>query len=65
MPSNAGDIGLKVKATVGYQKITVAMTEEMFKRLDEERKLRMIATVPEVVRSIIGEYFKTKEPVVK
>ncbi len=42
-------------------KITVAMTEEMMKALDAERKVRKIATVPEVVRIIVSEYFKAKE----
>jgi Ribbon-helix-helix protein, copG family len=42
-------------------KITVAMTEEMLKGLEEERKVRRIATVPEVVRIIVSEYFKGKD----
>ncbi len=41
-------------------KITVAMTEEMLEGLEEERKARRIATVPEVVRIIVSEYFKAK-----
>lgn len=41
-------------------KITVAMTEDMMKGLEEERKVRRIATIPEVVRIIVSEYFKTK-----
>jgi hypothetical protein len=41
-------------------KITVAMTEEMLQALEEERKVRKIATVPEVVRIIVSDYFKTK-----
>jgi hypothetical protein len=41
-------------------KITVAMTEEMLTALEDERKVRKIATVPEVVRIIVSEYFKTK-----
>ncbi len=44
----------------GTQKITVAMTDEMVKGLEEERKVRRINTVPEVVRIIVSEYFKTK-----
>ena len=45
----------------GTQKITVAMTDEMVKGLDEERKARRINTVPEVVRIIVSEYFKVRE----
>jgi Arc/MetJ-type ribon-helix-helix transcriptional regulator len=45
---------------MGTQKITVAMTDEMIKDLEEERKLRRINTVPEVVRIIVSEYLRTK-----
>ncbi len=41
-------------------KITVAMTQEMIDGLEEERKVRKIATIPEVVRIIVSEYFKAK-----
>lgn len=41
-------------------KITVAMTEDMMKGLEEERKARRIATIPEVVRIIVSDYFKSK-----
>ncbi len=54
MPSNAG---MTKKPPT---KITVAMTEEMMEGLEEERKARRIATVPEVVRIIVSEYFKAK-----
>jgi Arc/MetJ-type ribon-helix-helix transcriptional regulator len=45
---------------MGTQKITVAMTDEMVKDLEEERKLRRINTVPEVVRIIVSEYLRAK-----
>ena len=54
MPSNAGMVK---KPT---PKITVAMTEDMLEGLEEERKARRIATIPEVVRIIVSEYFKAK-----
>jgi hypothetical protein len=41
-------------------KITVAMTPEMMEGLEEERKARRIATIPEVVRIIVSEYFKAR-----
>ena len=41
-------------------KITVAMTEEMMQGLEEERQARRIATIPEVVRIIVSEYFRNK-----
>jgi hypothetical protein len=45
---------------MGTQKITVAMTDEMIKDLEAERKLRRINTVPEVVRIIVSEYLRAK-----
>ena len=41
-------------------KVTVAMTQDMIDALEVERKIRKIATVPEVVRIIVSDYFKTK-----
>jgi hypothetical protein len=40
----------------------VSMTEEMVEVLDRERKERLLDSIPETVRSILGEYFKRKEP---
>ncbi len=54
MASNAGG------ENTGTQKITVAMTDEMVKDLEVERKLRRINTVPEVVRIIVSEYLRNK-----
>lgn len=51
-------IGLTIDRT---PKITVAMTKEMLAALEEERKVRRIATVPEVVRIIVSEYLKVKD----
>ena len=45
---------------MGTQKITVSMTDEMIQDLEEERKLRRINTVPEVVRIIVSEYLRAK-----
>lgn len=39
----------------------VSMTEEMVKALEAERKARKLDSVPETVRSVLGEYFKVKE----
>jgi hypothetical protein len=59
MPSNAGG-GERKTAKKATPKITVAMTEEMMDGLEEERKARRIATIPEVVRIIVSEYFKSE-----
>lgn len=42
-------------------KITVAMTVDMIAALEAERKLRRIATVPEVVRIIVSDYLKVRD----
>ena len=42
------------------RKIMVSMSEEMVKALELERKARKLDSVPETVRSVLGEYFKTK-----
>jgi methionine synthase I (cobalamin-dependent) len=38
------------------QKYTVTVTEEMHKRLEEERKRRFLETIPETIRTILSEY---------
>jgi len=43
------------------QKIMVSMSDEMVKALEQERKARKLETIPETVRSVLGEYFKVKE----
>ena len=45
---------------VAMKKVMVSMTEEMVKALEQERKVRKIATVPEVVRIIVSDYLKVK-----
>ena len=43
------------------EKVMVSMTEEMLKALEQERKSRKLDSIPETVRSVLGEYFKVKE----
>jgi hypothetical protein len=38
------------------KKVTVAMTDEMERRLEQERKKRMLDSIPETVRVILSEY---------
>jgi hypothetical protein len=42
------------------KKVMVSVTDEMFKALDKERRARLLDSVPETIRSILGEYFKVK-----
>ncbi len=46
-------------ASVG-KKIMVSVSEEMVKSLEQERKARRLETLPEAIRSVLGEYFKSK-----
>ena len=46
---------------MAMKKVTVSMTEEMIKDLEDERKKRRLATVAETVRVIIGEYLKERD----
>lgn len=39
------------------KRYTLAVTEEMEKRLEQERKKRMLDSIPETVRVILSEYF--------
>jgi len=42
------------------KRYTVAITIEMEKRLEEERKKRLLDSIPETVRMILSEYFSKK-----
>jgi Arc/MetJ-type ribon-helix-helix transcriptional regulator len=43
---------------MAMKKITVAISEELEKELERERKTRKFDTIPEVVRVIISDYFR-------
>jgi len=45
---------------MAMKKVTVAMTDEMFRDLEKERKDRRLASVAEVARVVIGEYLANK-----
>jgi hypothetical protein len=42
------------------KRYTLAMTEEMEKKLEEERKKRLLDSIPETVRMILSDYFSKK-----
>jgi len=42
------------------ERYTLAITEEMEKKLEEERKKRLLETIPETVRMILSEYFSKR-----
>ena len=37
------------------------MSDEMVKALEQERKARKLESIPETVRSVLGEYFKVRD----
>jgi hypothetical protein len=39
----------------------LSITEEMEKALENERKKRMLGSIPETARAVIGEYLAAKE----
>jgi hypothetical protein len=41
------------------ERITLTMARTMRDRLEEERKIRMLETIPETVRMILSEYLST------
>jgi len=42
-------------------KIMVAMSDDMVKAPEQERKARKPESIPEAVRAVLGEYFKARE----
>jgi hypothetical protein len=42
------------------KRYTVAITVEMEKKLEEERKKRLLDSIPETVRMILSEYFSKR-----
>ena len=43
------------------EKVMVAMTPAMVEALEKERQARKLDSIPETVRSVLGEYFKVRE----
>jgi len=44
------------------KKYTLAITEEMEKKLESERKRRLLDSIPETVRVILSEHFSGQSP---
>ena len=58
-------IGIAIVVYSGYlsmamKKVTVAMTDEMYRDLEKERKDKRLASVAEAARVVIGEYLSKK-----
>jgi Arc/MetJ-type ribon-helix-helix transcriptional regulator len=45
---------------MAMKKVTVAMTDEMVRDLEKERKERRLSSIAEVARAILGEYLAQK-----
>ncbi len=52
---------IESQPTLAMNKIMVAMSDEMVKALEQQRKARKLESIPEAVRAVLGEYFKTKD----
>ncbi len=46
---------------MAMNKVMVSVSDEMLKALEAEWKARKLETVPETIRSVLGEYFKMRE----
>ena len=46
---------------MAMNKVMISLSDEMLKAVEQEKKARKLATVPEAIRSVLGEYFKQKE----
>jgi len=42
------------------KKMMLSVSDDMLKTLETERKARKLESIPEAVRAVLGEYFKTK-----
>jgi len=42
-------------------KFTMSIPEAMKEALEKERKLRKLGSIQETIRSILGDYFRSKE----
>ncbi|MDE2588854.1 MAG: hypothetical protein KGL95_04235 [Patescibacteria group bacterium] len=45
---------------MAMKKITVAISEELERELEKERKNRKFESIPEVVRVVLSDYFREK-----
>ena len=46
---------------MGMKRFMLSITEDMEKTLEKERKKRMLGTIPETARVILGEYLAKLE----
>lgn len=45
---------------MAMKKITIAISEELERELERERKERKFESIPEVVRVVLSDYFREK-----
>jgi hypothetical protein len=45
---------------MGMKRFMLSITEEMETALERERKRRMLASIPEAARAILGDYFQQR-----
>ena len=52
---------LRVLVTINMAKFSMSVPEAMKEALDREREERMLNTLQETIRAIIGDYFKAQK----
>jgi len=45
---------------MAMKKMMLSVSDDMLKALEGERRARKLETIPEAVRAVLGEYFKSK-----
>ncbi len=50
----------RANRSMAMKKVMVSMTEEMVLALERERKKRLLSSIPEAIRQILGEYLAGK-----
>jgi hypothetical protein len=53
---NVVSIGIDRYMRMAMKRFMLSITDEMEKALERERKKRMLGSIPETARAIIGEY---------
>lgn len=48
---------------MGMKRFMLSITDEMEVALEKERKKRMLASIPEAVRAVLGDYFQQQNQV--
>ena len=62
---NLVSIGINRYTNMAMKRFMLSITEEMEKALERERRRRMLSSIPETARVILGEYIASKGTIEK